>query len=219
MLSNKLSTSNLYTVFTALFCGSLLISNVLASKIFVIGNITLPSAVIVFPLVYIVNDVLTEIYGFQKARNAILLGFVINLIAVIAYKFALLLPSPEYIDVAAFNTVLGSTSRVLIASFAAYLIGSLVNAYVMVKLKKWNDEHLMFRCVMSTLAGETLDAIIFITVAFAFTMPFSQMLMMIVVQAMFKTVYEIVCYPITKEVIRKIKVITNKQSPKNEVGR
>lgn len=125
-------------------------------------------------LVYIVNDVLAEIYGFKKARNTILLGFVINIIAVIAYKIALLLPAPNYINTEAFDIVLGSTFRVLIASFTAYLIGSLVNAYVMVKLKKWSEKHLMFRCVMSTLIGETLDAIIFITVAFAFVMPFSQ---------------------------------------------
>ena len=201
---NKLSTSQLYTVFTALFCGSLLISNVLAGKVFILGNITLPSAVIIFPLVYIVNDVLAEIYGFKKARNAILLGFIINLIAVITYKTALLLPSPEYIDASAYNTVLSATTRTLIASFTAYLAGSLVNAHVMVWLKKRKEKHLMFRCVMSTLIGETLDAIIFITIAFAFVMPFNQLLIMILAQATFKTVYEIICYPITKEVIKKI---------------
>ena len=100
---------------------------------------------------------------------------------------------------------MGSTFRLLIASFAAYIVGSLLNAKVMVYLKSKSEEKLFFRCIFSTLIGEGCDALIFITIGFWGLMPVSALIMMIVVQALFKTVYEIIVYPLTKIVISKVK--------------
>lgn len=202
----NLTKAKLYQILTGVFVACLLISNVLAAKTFVIGDIVLPTAVIIFPIVYIVNDVLAEIYGFKKARDIIVLGFVLNLLAVISYSIAIALPAPIFATegAAAFALTLGSTWRVLIASFAAYLVGSFINAYVMVKMKERLNKYLMLRCMLSTLIGEGLDALIFISIAFFGTMPLSSLLIMIVAQATFKTVFEVVFYPLTKVIIKKI---------------
>ena len=102
---------------------------------------------------------------------------------------------------------MGSTARLLVASFVAYLVGSLVNAKMMTYLKKWDEEKLFFRCIVSTLFGEGLDALLFITIGFFGTMPTEALLMMIVAQALFKTVYEIIVYPLTRFVIGSVKAL------------
>lgn len=206
----KLTKTKLLQMLTGVFVSCLLISNVLAAKTFTIGNIILPTAVIIFPLVYIVNDVLAEIYGFKRARAVILLGFALNAFAVAAFTIAIILPAPEYAaeGAAAFALTLGSTWRVLLASFAAYLVGSLLNAYIMERMKnKSGDKKLMLRCVVSTLIGEGIDAFIFITIAFVGTMPLASLFIMILAQAAFKTIYEIIVYPITKIIIGKINAL------------
>ena len=198
--------TQLYSILTGVFVACLLISNVLSAKTFTFGSVVLPTAVIIFPVVYIVNDVMAEIYGFRKARNIILLGFALNALAVTAYSIAIALPAPEYATdgAAAFAATLGSTWRILLASFAAYLVGSLVNAGIMVRMKERLREHLMLRCVFSTLIGEGIDAVIFISIAFAGTMPVETLLVMIAAQAAFKTVFEIVFYPATRAVIKTV---------------
>ena len=208
-MKKNLTKTQLYQILTGVFVACLLVSNVLAAKTFTLGSVILPTAVIIFPIVYIVNDVLAEIYGFRKARNIILLGFVLNAFAVAAYSIAILLPAPIFAaeGAAAFATVLGSTWRLLLASFAAYLVGSFINAYVMVRMKERLQKQLMLRCVLSTLIGEGLDALIFITIAFAGTMPLSDLFIMVVAQAMFKTVFEIVFYPLTRITIKKINTL------------
>ena len=202
----NLTKTELYAILTGVFTACLIISNVIAGKTFDFFSFTLPCGVIIFPVIYIVNDVLAEVYGYKKARRTILLGFFMNLIAVICYSITIWLPAPAFFENSeAFSIVLGSTSRLLLASFAAYLAGSIVNAKVMVYLKKWDEEKLFFRCIISTLFGEGLDAIIFITIGFLGTMPLEALVMMIVLQALFKTVYEIIVYPLTRTVIGNVK--------------
>lgn len=208
-MKKNLTKTQLYQILTGVFVACLLVSNVLAAKTFTLGSVILPTAVIIFPIVYIVNDVLAEIYGFRKARNIILLGFVLNAFAVAAYSIAILLPAPIFAadGAAAFASVLGSTWRLLLASFTAYLVGSFVNAFVMVRMKERLQKQLMLRCVLSTLIGEGLDALIFITIAFAGTMPLADLFIMVVAQAMFKTVFEIAFYPLTRITIKKINTL------------
>lgn len=208
-MRKNLTKTQLYQMLTGVFVACLLVSNVLAAKTFTVGGIILPTAVIIFPIVYIVNDVIAEIYGFRNARNIILLGFVLNAFAVAAYSIAILLPAPAFAaeGAAAFATVLGSTWRLLLASFAAYLVGSFINAFVMVRMKERLERQLMLRCVLSTLIGEGLDALIFITIAFAGTMPLADLFTMVVAQALFKTVFEIVFYPLTRTTIKKINTL------------
>ncbi len=203
-----LRKNELYAVLTGIFTASLIISNIIAGKTFDFFSFTLPCGVIIFPIIYIVNDVLAEVYGYSKTRRVILLGFVMNLVAVICYNATILLPAPAFFENSdAFSVVLGSTARLLAASFIAYLVGSLVNAKMMVYLKSWDEDKLFLRCIASTLFGEGLDAIIFITIGFIGTMPAEALLMMIVAQALFKTVYEIIVYPVTRYVIGSVKAL------------
>lgn len=205
----RTSKTQLYSILTGVFVACLLITNVMSAKTFTLGNVVLPTAVIIFPVVYIVNDVMAEIYGFRKARSIIFLGFALNALAVAAYTIAIALPAPAYAaeGAAAFAAVLGSTWRILIASFAAYLVGSLVNAGIMVRMKEKLREYLMLRCILSTLVGEGVDAVIFITIAFIGTMPMETLVIMIVAQAAFKTLFEVVFYPMTRAVIKKVELL------------
>lgn len=201
----RITKSTLFPILSGIYCASLIISNILAFKTFTIGGwVTLPTAVIIFPIVYIVNDVLSEIYGFQKTRRIILTAFAMNIIAVIAYNIAIILPAPGFFDgQEAFQTVLSTSFRILIASLAAYLVGSLANSLVMNKMREKNADTLMWRCILSTIVGEGLDAMIFISIAFFGTMPIPDLLIMILGQALFKTLYEVVVYPVTRMVIMK----------------
>jgi len=202
----NLTKKELYAILTGVFTACLIISNVIAGKTFDFFSFALPCGVVIFPVIYIVNDVLTEVYGYERARNVILLGFLMNLIAAVCYSITIALPAPAFFENSeAFSVVLGSTFRLLVASFVAYLVGSLVNAKVMVILKRWDEKKLFLRCIVSTLFGEGLDAIIFITIGFLGTMPVEALLMMILAQALFKTVYEIIVYPITRTVIYSVK--------------
>ena len=202
----NMTKTELYAMLAGVFTACLIVSNTIAGKTFDFFSFTLPCGVIIFPIIYIVNDVLAEVYGYAKARRVILLGFLMNLVAVICFNVTIWLPAPAFFENSeAFSIVLGSTFRLLVAGFIAYLVGSFVNAKLMVYLKKWDEEKLFLRCIVSTLFGEGLDALIFITIAFLGTMPFDALLLMIVVQALFKTVYEIIVYPVTRIVINSVK--------------
>lgn len=201
----SITKSKLFILLAAIFCSTLLISNILASKTFVLGKVILPCAVTIFPIVYIVNDVLAEIYGFKKATAIIWIGFAMNLLAVIFYMIAIALPGSDAGTSEAFGKVLGSTPRILLGSFTAYLVGSILNALVLTKMRdRTNGRYLMLRCIVSTVVGESLDALIFITIAFAGTMPTSVLFTMMGVQAAFKIAYEIVIYPLTRLTIEAI---------------
>lgn len=202
----NLTKTELYAILTGVFTACLIVSNIIAGKTFDFFSFTLPCGVIIFPVIYIVNDVLAEVYGYQKAKKVILLGFFMNLVAVICYNITIIMPAPAFFtNSEAFSIVLGSTFRLLVASFAAYLAGSLLNAKVMVVLKKKYEDKLFLRCIASTLVGEGLDAIIFIFIGFLGTMPLEALLLMIVAQALFKTIYEIIIYPLTRYVIGHVK--------------
>lgn len=195
--------TNTYITLLALYCVALVISNIISNRTFEIGQFMLPSAVIVFPIIYIINDVLTECYGFKMTSRAIWTAFALNLMAVVFFNIAINLPTTT--DYSSYNIVLGNTLKPLIASILAYLIGGFVNAKVMDSLR--SHKSLMLRCVISTLLGETVDAAIFISIMFIGVMDFKIVCTMIITQAVFKTLYEIIVYPITKKVIKTIRLI------------
>lgn len=194
---------NIYTILVPLYCVALVVSNIISNRTFEIGNFMLPSAVIVFPVVYIINDVLTECYGFKMTTKVIWTAFVLNLMAVIFFNVAINLPTTT--DYSSYNIVLGNTFKPLVASVTAYLVGSFVNAKIMDIFKE--HKSLMLRCVLSTLLGETIDAVIFISIMFIGILDFKVVCTMIITQAVAKTLYEIVVYPVTKKVIKSIKSI------------
>ena len=190
-------------ILLSLYCVALVVSNIISNRTFEIGQFMLPSAVIVFPIIYIVNDVLTECYGFKMASQAIWTAFGLNLMAVVFFNIAVNLPTTT--DYSSYNIVLGNTLKPLIASVLAYLVGSFVNAKIMDTLR--NHKSLMLRCVLSTLFGETIDATIFISIMFIGVMNFKIVCTMIITQAIVKTLYEVIVYPVTKKVIKTIKSV------------
>lgn len=200
--------NDILQVLTAAFVACLLLSNVMAAKQFEFYGVVLTSGAILFPVVYIINDVMAEIFGYEKARKVILTGFAINAFAVVAYNLAIMLPAPAYAseNAAAFALTLGNTWRVLLASFAAYLAGSLSNAFVMDKMKS-RGGGLLGRCMLSTLVGESLDGILFVLIAFAGVLPWAAVASMIAAQIVFKTALEFVFYPFTRKVIKRIEVM------------
>ncbi|MCL5410000.1 MAG: queuosine precursor transporter [Patescibacteria group bacterium] len=212
LLLQNSRNSNLLLVFSSLFIASLLSANIIAVKIISIFGFFLPAGVIVFPISYILGDVLTEVYGYRKTKLIIWLGFFANLFLVLAIISAQHLQSaPFWDDQIAFDKILGYTPRLLTASFIAYLIGSFANSFVMSKMKiitqgRW----LWSRTVGSTVIGEGLDSLLFITIAFIGTIPFSVLGGLIVTQWVFKVLYEVVMTPVTYKVVSSLKNIERK---------
>jgi uncharacterized integral membrane protein (TIGR00697 family) len=197
-------SERLWGVLLSVYCACLIISNVLASKVFLLGPFTLPCAVIIFPVVYILNDMMAELYPLAKVRRGILIAFALNLLAVICYEVAIWLPG---IGENVFAAALGSTVRVLFASFLAYLVGSNLNAWIMhVQHYRNGDSRLFVRCILSTIVGEFVDAVIFIGIVFFDAMPWQALLQMIVAQASFKILYEIIVFPATNAIIKDTKI-------------
>ena len=189
------------------FCTCLIISNLLAAKIFMLGSLALPAAVIVFPVSYIINDCIAEVWGFRKARLIIWAGFAMNFFVILLAKAAVALPAaPFWAGEEHFDFVFGLAPRIAFASLAAFLAGSFINAYVMSRMKVASGgRHFSLRAVVSTLLGESADSIIFFPIAFGGLMPAEELVKMMAVQAVAKTLYEVIVLPVTIRVVRYVK--------------
>ncbi len=196
-----------FLVVTAIFVTSLITANIIAVKLVGVASLIFPAAVIIFPVSYIIGDVLTEVYGFQRARLVIWLGFFCNLLSVIAIWLAQILPSASFWQgQAAYEQILGYTPRLLVASFVAYLVGEFANSIVLAKMKiATQGRWLWTRTIGSTLIGEGLDSLVFISIAFLGTIPPSAMFFTIITQWLMKTTYEIVVTPLTYIVVNFLK--------------
>ena len=192
----------------AVFIACLLAANITAVKLIEVGGEVLPAAIIVFPVSYIVGDVMTEVYGFRVARRVIWTGFLANLILVAFIFLAQLLPSAGFWEEnqAAYETILGFTARVLVASFAGYLVGEFSNSFMLAKLKvRTAGRWLALRTIGSTVVGQGLDSIVFITIAFAAVFPGDELLRLIVVQWLVKVAYETLATPLTYGAVTLLK--------------
>lgn len=198
-----------FLVLTVLFCVCLIVSNLIEIKTVDIGFATITAGMVVFPLSYIINDCIVEVYGFRKARTVIWLGFAINLLVTLFLQFAILLPGADsWQSQDAMEAVYGTVPRILGASFVAFLCGSMVNALVMSKMKVASGgRHFSLRAIVSTLWGEGTDSIIFFPLAFGGILPWREIVSLIVAQALLKTAYEIVILPVTLKVVKKLKSI------------
>jgi uncharacterized integral membrane protein (TIGR00697 family) len=205
----KVSTWRYYDVAVALFVASLLTANIIAVKLIEIGPLILPAGVVIFPVSYILGDILTEVYGFRWARRAIWLGFLGNLVAVVAIWIAGLLPSPVFWgNQEAYDTILGFTPRLLVASFVAYLVGEFANSTVLAKMKVWTQgKHLWMRTIGSTIVGQGLDSLVFILIAFGGLMVPAVLVTTVVSQWLFKSAYEIFATPLTYYVVNRLKAV------------
>lgn len=192
-----------------IFCVCLICSNLLEVKMISLGGVTATAGLIVFPISYIINDCIAEVWGYRKARFIIWLGFLMNLMAVVFIQLAIILPSASFWNgQTAFETIFSSTPRILLASFIAFLVGSFLNAYVMSKMKiSSNGKHFSLRAIASTVVGESADSLLFFPIAFAGVVPLDELIILIVTQAGLKTAYEIVILPVTIRVVRLVKRI------------
>lgn len=198
-----------FLVLTVLFCVCLIVSNLIEIKTVDIGFATITAGMVVFPLSYIINDCIVEVYGFRKARTVIWLGFAMNLLVTLFLQFTILLPGADsWQSQDAMEAVYGTVPRILGASFVAFLCGSMVNALVMSKMKVASGgRHFSLRAIVSTLWGEGTDSIIFFPLAFGGILPWREIVSLIVAQALLKTAYEIVILPVTLKVVKKLKSI------------
>jgi len=191
----------------ALFVTCLLTANVIAAKLVIVAGVVLPAGMVVFPLSYVIADVLTEVWGYGAARRVIWLGFACNLAMVAAIWIGGAIPAaPFWKGQAAYDEILGLAPRILVASFIAYLAGEFANAYVMAKVKIWTEGRwLWMRAIGSTIVGEGLDSLIFVGLAFIGTVPFGVLLGIIVGQWIAKVLYEAAATPLTYAAVAWLK--------------
>ena len=199
--------STWFVVVVAIWITSLLIANIIAVKLVTIFGLTLPAGMIVFPISYICGDVLTEVYGYRRARQVIWLGFGCNLLAVAAIWAGQVLPGAAVWEAqSAYERILGFAPRLLIASFCAYLVGEFANSLVLAKMKVLTEGRLLWaRTIGSTVVGQGLDSLIFVAIAFWGIISPAALLSVIVTQWLFKIAYEALATPLTYAVVNFLK--------------
>lgn len=213
---------------SVIFCVSLVASNLLETKVLQVGPFILTGGLLVFPVSYIINDCVSEVWGYRKARFLIWMGFSMNLFVAIMGGIAVMLPSPEYWEGEPhFDYIFTFAPRIMFASLVAFLVGSFLNAIVMSKMKRKGAESkgldmsatnkalpiseststlsFSIRAILSTVIGETFDSLIFFPIAFGGILPFADLLKVMAIQVVLKTVYEIIALPITIRVVRYVK--------------
>jgi uncharacterized integral membrane protein (TIGR00697 family) len=203
----KVQVSPLFLLFTILFVTCLLLANMIAGKLIqIFGNI-LPAAIIIFPITYILGDIFTEVYGYERTRLVIWIGFVANLLMAGVFLLTVILPYPDFWNnQTAYALVLGTAPRVVAASVIAYVTGEFSNSFILSRMKVFTQGKMLWlRTISSTLVGEGIDTILFITIAFfgSFTLPALGKLMFF--QYLWKVGYEIIATPLTYFLVRWVK--------------
>ena len=236
MKKNATQVSVLFLIFATLFIVCLIVSNFFAVKPFSVGPASFTGAIFLFPISYIINDVVSEVWGFRRAKMLIWMAFAVNFFIVLVAFLVDMIPGAPWWgeeSAAGFHAVFGLAPRVAVASFLAFLVGSFVNASVMSKMKvKSEGRHFTLRAVVSTLLGELSDSMIFFPVALAgAVIPWSQMPVFVMWQVGLKTAYELVVMPLTVRIVRWVKereetdvydldikynIFMNKKETKNE---
>lgn len=199
--------SGLFLAVACVFITALLAANVIAVKIIAPFDWVVPAGIVIFPVSYILGDVLTEVYGIVRARQVILLGFICNLLFVLAVLAGGSIPAaPFWQGQEAYDEILGYTPRLLAASFAGYLVGELSNSLVLVRLKAATEGRwLWLRTIGSTFIGQGLDSLIFGVIAFAGTVPDSALREIVWHNWVLKTAYEALATPLTYVVVSRLK--------------
>ena len=194
-------------LFSILFCVCLIAANVFETKQIAFFGHSQTAGVIVFPVSYIINDVVSEVWGFKKTRLLIWTGFLMNFFFVAVGALCDWLPGADYWDnEAGFHAIFGLAPRIVVASFIAFLCGSFVNAYVMSKMKLHDGQkRFSLRAILSTVFGETTDSIIFFPLALGGIVPTEELPWLMLLQVMLKTVYEIIVLPVTIRIVAWVK--------------
>ncbi len=195
---------------TAFFVTVLLLSNITSTKILSLGWFSFDGGTIIFPLAYIFGDILTEVYGYGRARRVIWAGFAMNLLMIIVFWLVSTLPSAaDEFAIAqsnAFGSLLGVVPRIVLGSFAAYLCGEFINSYILAKLKiKTKGKMLWLRTIGSTVFGQLFDTTIFLLIAFAGVVPWNLIWIIWISNYIFKIGTEIILLPVTYRVVSWLK--------------
>jgi len=203
----KKQVSVAFMVLGMLFTVCLIVSNIVEQKLIQIGPIEATAGLLLFPITYIVNDLIAEVWGYKKARLIIWNGFLMNFLAVGVFRLSIIVPGSEnFVNQDAFSLILGNTLRITIASFIAFLFGSFLNAYVMSKMKiMQHGRGFSIRAIVSTIVGEGADSIVFFSIAFGSFLSLHDLFVLIVTQTALKTAYEVVALPITNVVVKWVK--------------
>ena len=215
----KRNISELQLYLTLLFVVSLLISNIITAKqVLLPFGIVMTGAVFVFPITYILSDLFSEVYGYKWSRITCYLGFAANLFMVLIFSAVIATPAPDYwLNQEAFQTVLGNTPRVLVASLLAFVLGDFVNDRVFRKMKEKYPNSIKgfgWRAMLSSVCGELVDSLVFLPIAFIGQMPLKTLAVMTVMQVLIKTGYEVVILPITRLVVKKTSAYENRMGVK-----
>ena len=207
MQKRQNTVSVLFMIFSILFCVCLITANILETKQIQILSVSLTGGLIVFPVSYIINDCVCEVWGYSKARMLIWLGFAMNFFFVMVGALCDAIPGAPYWDnEEGFHAIFGLAPRIAAASFIAFICGSFINAYVMSKMKiASNGKNFSLRAILSTVAGESIDSLIFFPLALSSVVPAKELLLLMVWQVILKTVYEIIALPITIRVVKALK--------------
>lgn len=204
-MKEKVSVS--FMLLGILFNVCLIAANLLETKIIQIGSLSVTAGLLVFPISYIINDCIAEVWGYKKTRLIIWSGFVMNFFVAIMGLIAVAIPAaPFWEGEAHFNFVFGFAPRIVVASLLAFFVGSFLNAYVMSRMKiHSHGRHFSLRAVLSTIVGESADSLIFFPIAFGGIVAWEELLLMMLTQIVLKSVYEIIVLPITYRLVKTIK--------------
>lgn len=207
MQKRQNTVSVLFMIFSILFCVCLITANILETKQIQVLSVSLTGGLIVFPVSYIINDCVCEVWGYSKARMLIWLGFAMNFFFVMVGALCDAIPGAPYWDnEEGFHAIFGLAPRIAAASFIAFICGSFINAYVMSKMKiASNGKNFSLRAILSTVAGESIDSLIFFPLALSSVVPAKELILLMVWQVILKTVYEIIALPITIRVVKALK--------------
>lgn len=207
MQKRQNTVSVLFMIFSILFCVCLITANILETKQIQVLSVSLTGGLIVFPVSYIINDCVCEVWGYSKARMLIWLGFAMNFFFVMVGALCDAIPGAPYWDnEEGFHAIFGLAPRIAAASFIAFICGSFINAYVMSKMKiASNGKNFSLRAILSTVAGESIDSFIFFPLALSSVVPAKELILLMVWQVILKTVYEIIALPITIRVVKALK--------------
>lgn len=196
-----------YPIIAATFCSLLLISNIGAAKFIDFGPITTDGGAFLFPLTYILGDVMTEVFGFKAARRIIYTGFGLGAIAGLTFWLVQISPAADgWENQAAFEAILGFVPQIVAASILAFLLGQLSNSWTLVWIKKrTNGSKLWARLIGSTVVGQFVDTLVFTVVASLGRLNFNEFLNYLATGYVYKTVFEVILLPISSRVISRVK--------------
>ena len=220
MTKSKQQVSVLFMLFSILFCVCLIAANILETKQISVLGISLTGGLIVFPISYIINDCVCEVWGFQKARLLIWTGFAMNFFFVAMGALCDWIPgAPYWTNEAGFHAIFGLAPRVAAASFVAFIVGSFANAYVMSKMKiRDKGRNFSLRAILSTIVGESFDSVIFFPLALGGVVPTEELPKLMLWQVLLKTVYEFIALPITIRIVKALKEHEGEDTYDNDVN-